>query len=608
MSTTALRPVPNTLEDEVIEFTERLFEQLTTDRERERELKDCLKILDYLDGKQWSSNARFSRSRPVVNKFSRHYWEGIGYLSDLALDFHVKLYDSDNEYNDLEALLNGLAIYWALRSSFEDRTYDVIHYGMLHSGWSKQAWRSSLNGGLGDIEIVGIAPWEIAVEGTGNDPNDAECICFYRVETVKQLIRDYGQVGGRVKPDLAYTTGGASLSSEALRPSHVAKETWAKLADPLKKRLLGDSVPMSEDIYPKAIKKEFWLKDDALNETSQTVVVGPQDENGKPAYNWCYYAEPGMPLYPRGRVIVTAGGAVLADAPNPYWYSHHPFSCYRPYRVPWRLSGLSPTKPWLQMQNITNRIYGGVLDMITAILEPTLIAPKAAFPQGDWEAIDPGAAGGKIKYNNNSPKAPEFAKRAEVPGWVFSYLQEISKEFDMASGASAVSQALGKKQIPGDDALERIISSRSLPIRVQTKSLTSWVRDNGNMAISNMLQFYSMAHRMQILGLKGVTRSDYRPIYGEMRPKGMEGEDFVRKFLFSIKPGSTLAAEKNEKTGVAMELQKRGILSAKGLFRQLDNNFNYQQNREELVDEAKIKILMAGAAAAITGKGSHKAA
>lgn len=593
------------IEEEVLEWTEKLFDEMTNDKERDRMLKDCLRIMDYLEGNQWSQNARFARQRPVVNKFFRHYWEGIGYLSDLALDFNVKLHDSDHEYNPLEKMLNGLSVYWALENSFEERTYDVIHYGMLNSGWSKQCWKSSLNGGLGDMAVIPIAPWNIAVEGTGNDPQDSEVICYYRVETVKQLVREHGKIAEYCAPDTIYSNGGAALSSDSLRPSYVNKETWARLGDPLKKRILGDNAPRADDVYAKTLKKEFWLKDDSVNEGSTTIIVGPKDRYGEPAYNWCYRVEPGEKLYPRGRVIITAGGVVLVDSPNPYWHALMPFSCFRPYRVPWKLNGMSPVKPWVQMQNITNRIYGGILDMIYSILEPTLLAPKAAFPQADFDGLDPGAPGGKIRVNNNAPWKPEFAKKNEIPGYVFNYLQELGKEYDMSSNSSAMSQALSKKQVPGDDALERITNAKSFPVKVQTRSLTNWVREQGRMGVPNILQFYTLAHRMQILGTGGATPSDFRPIYGEARPKGMKGEEFVKKFQFIIKPGSTLASEKNEKTAFGMELQKRGILSARGLFRQLDQNFDYERNKMELIEEAKIKILMAGAAAAVTGKG-HK--
>jgi hypothetical protein len=593
------------LETEVNEWCEKLFEQLTSDKEREREVRDSLRIIEYLEGKQWASNARYARSRPVVNKFHRHYWEGIGFLSDLALDFQIKLYDKLDSFSEFEKLLNELCVYWAKHSHFEDRTYDVIHYGMLHSGWAKLHWKSSLNGGLGDMALEPIAPWNIALASGSNDPNEAEALCHYRVVTLNQLYRDFGEIARRVEPDSVYSQGGANLSSDSLRPSYVNKDVWARLGDPLKKRMLGDAAPSTDDVYPKTLLKGFWLRDDRINESSRSVIVGPS-ENGQPKFSWCYWAEPGEPIYPRGRVINTAGGVVLTDSPNPYWHSRFPFSPFRPLRVPWQLKGASPVRPWMQMQNITNRIYGGLLDFINAILEPTLIAPKAAFPQADWDALDPGMAGGKIRFNNNSPKAPEFAKKAELPGWVFSYLQEIGKEYDMASGASAMSQALGKKQVPGDDALERIMSSRALPIKVQSRALTSWVSEIGEMGIANILQFYTPAHRVAILGTKGISSNDFRPIYGEALPSGMKPEDFVKKYMFTVKPDSTLASQKNEKIGFGLELQKRGLLSARGLFRLLDSNFDFETNKKELIEEAKVKILLAGAAAAATGKGEKK--
>jgi len=125
------------------------------------------------------------------------------------------------------------------------------------------------------------------------------------------------------------------------------------------------------------------------------------------------------------------------------------------------------------------------------------------------------------------------------------------------------------------------------------------------MTVCNMLQFYSVGHRIEILGGDGITSADYRPLYGEVRPVGIEPEAFVRKFAFNIKPGSTLGAEKNDKIQMALLLQQRGLLSARNLFRVLDGNINYETNRNELLSEAKDKLLVAAAAAAISGKGQH---
>ena len=67
------------------------------------------------------------------------------------------------------------------------------------------------------------------------------------------------------------------------------------------------------------------------------------------------------------------------------------------------------------MNNIINRVLGGMQDYLDSVIEPTLVAPKGAMPPSDWDALDAGASGGKIKYNNNAPKPPEFMKKAEFP-------------------------------------------------------------------------------------------------------------------------------------------------------------------------------------------------
>ena len=257
------------------------------------------------------------------------------------------------------------------------------------------------------------------------------------------------------------------------------------------------------------------------------------------------------------------------------------------------------------MNNVINRINGGILDMIIHIIEPTLVAPKAAFPPADWDALDPSAYGAKIKYNNNAPRPPEFQSKRELPAFVLTYLTEISREAESTSTGSAMTQALGKKQVPGGDALEMIKHSRSTPVRVQSRALESFLRDSGYMGICNMLQFYSVAHRIEVLGAQGITEADYNPIYGEARPKGMKPEDFVRRFMFIIKPGSTLAVEKNERIQHAFTLRKMGDLSSRGLFRILDQNFSWDRNKEELLEEARLKLLVAAANAAVTGKGKR---
>lgn len=602
-----------TVEQEVIDWTEQLYKYaVTDDKDREKRIRDTFKIIKYLDGEQWSANARYARSRPVINKFFRHFWEGVGLLTDLSLDFTVNLFNRIDNFSDLEKLLNSLAVHWALRSDFDNSLYDVILYGLLNTGWAKMQWNSSLNGGLGDNEMRSVAPWNIATIGTASDPQAAECMIYYDVVSLNHLLRTYGPVARRVQPDEEYSGGGAKSSfaaGDSLRPSHIGRDQWNRMGGLLRSLVtkrsgldVEQSASMVSPMTQNCLLKEFWLRDDSINEGSQTIVVGPADASGKPKYNWCYYVEPGEKLYPRGRVVVTAGSVVLEDNPNPYWHGQFPFTSFRPYRVPWALEGMSPTRPYLQMQNITNRIWGGVLDMIKSIIEPTLIAPKAAFSQADWDALDPGMSGGKIKYNNNTPRPPEYAKKEHVPPEMLPWKQEVDKEMDINSGTSAIAQALGKNQVPGGDSLETILSTRATPARVQARALTQFVKSAGFQGVCNILQFYSVAHRVAIVGGEGIMPSDFRPIYGSLIPSGMKPENYVQKFQGTIKCSTQLASERLQKIQLALQMRQQGDLSQYNLFRIIGENFDMKQNRQELIEEAKLKVLLAGAAASATGK------
>ena len=595
------------LEKDVVDWCERLYESAVEDQDYQKDVRETLRLLEFIfEDKQWADRSRFSRNKPVLNKAERHYWENASLLTDLALDFQVKSFDHLNDFDPFEAMLNELCTHWAMKNFFEDRIYDVVLYGLLHTGPSKMQWNSALNGGMGDVELVPIAPWQWASLGCGTDPQKSECIIYFTPQTKDHLLLRFGKTAERVECD---ADDGAALSGHFNRPAHITKQSWSSMGPALKRSLGVRTSAGSDNPYPASLVKELWMNDSSRNDRSWTVTVGPCDSKGNPLVNWAYRVEPGEMLYPRGRVICISGGCVLEDQCNPYWHSKKPFPLYRPKRLPWSMKGRSSVKSWVMMNSTINKIFGGYLDSLYAINEPTLIAPKGAFPAGDWESLDPGAAGGRIKYNNNSPRPPEFAKRAEFPfAAAMQATEVISKELDMASGSSAIQQALGKKQVPGEGSLEMILSSRSLPVRLQSRALTSFIEDLGSMGVSNILQFYSSAHRVAILGAKGISPSDFRPIYSSVynSDSGMRPEEFVRKYQMAIRPDNTLTSQRNDKVAVAISLRKTGDLSSRGMFRVVQPGFDFDKNQQELIAEAKIKLAVAAANAALTGKGQSK--
>ncbi len=586
------------LEAEVLAWADSVYDEAERELSDSREMRMTSRLIDYIGGMQWNAKSRYGRSRPTVNRLFRQFIEMAGLLTDIEPDFQVKFANEEEEFVKLQELINEMIVIWARTTDFESELTQSVMWALLHTGYAKIQWNPTMNGGLGDVEFMPLGPLNVMTIGAGNRLQDDECVIARWPVTLESLRRTYGDLAEGVIADLE----SGEPTGEISRPGKISESSWVKL-NPNLKRMLGkkQSMQSRQSRYPKAMLKQFWFRDSARNETGSSLIVGD------PRYNWAYTVEPGEILYPRGRMIVTAGGKVLQDAPNPYWHAMFPFAKLRLIRVPWSANGQSPLESLASMQDIVNRINGGIMDMIRASIEPRMIAPKAAFAQSVWDSLDPGAPGAKIMYNNNTPKAPEYPKPPELPAYVLAMKQDVEKEQDASSGAAAISQAVAKKQVPGGDSLDMIMNSRSIPIRFMGRGLSSFLTDVGTMVSANKMQFETSKSRIRKFGVKGLTDADFEPYFGQWLNKGMQPEEFVKQMVFSIRKGSLLSIEKQDEVQVAFGLRKLGDLSRKGLYRKLGiPNSDVERIEGELLEEAKLKMAMAGAAGAAQHGGHGK--
>ena len=591
VATTVEKP-QNTLEGEVLEWANAVYDEWERDLSDSREIRLTSKLIDYISGQQWNAKSRYGRSRPTVNRIFRQFVEMASLLTDIEPDFKVHFFDQDDTYDQLEKLLNEMVPMWATMTDFEANLTESVMWALINTGYSKQQWNPAMNGGMGDVQFMPLGPLQCGTIGTGGNLQDAECVIARWPVTLEALFRSYGDLARGVRADLE----SGEARGDAMRPGKIAQSSWVRL-NPQLKKMLGKPMPQQQrSRYPKAMLKQFWFKDSSINESSKSIPVGREGAN------WAYMVEPGCALYPRGRMIVCAGDKILQDQPNPYWHAQFPFAKLRLIRVPWSASGVSPLDPIAMMSDIVNRINGGIMDMIRAAIEPKLVAPKAAFAQSVWDSMDPGAPGAKVMYNNNSPSKPEYPKPPELPAYVLTMKQDVEKEQDASSGAAAIGQAMSKKQVPGGDSLDMILNSRSIPIRFMGRGLNSFLVDVGTQVVAIKMQFENAKNRVKKFGVKGLTDADFEPYYGSLLNKGMQPEEFVRQIISEIRKGSLLAIEKQDEVQVAFVLRKMGDLSRKGLYRKLGLSQADQDRIEaELAVEMAQKVQLAAAA----GAGSH---
>jgi len=588
------------LEAEVLDWANSVYEEADSELMSSPESKQVQRVIDFLEGKQWASTARHGRSRPVANRVVRQFVEMASMLTDIQPDVRVKFTDADENYSEVESLMNRMLTDWTYMSDFEQELVQVVMYGLISYGPVKVQWNPYLRNGMGSNDFQPLSPLDfLQIGASGRLQAEAEVCIVRRVVTKPWLVRRFGEVAYGVQPDIE-----SEMSATPQRPNAVSSRRWAKLS-PLMRNIhsklanSGAGAPTTK--FPKVIYKEFWFKDDSIWDGSESIIIGD------PNACWSYRVEPGMPKYPRGRVLAVAGGRVLEDAPNPYWHGRFPFAIYRPLRVPWKFAGQSIMDPLCAMQAILNRIEGGVLDVINSTIEPTMMAPMAAFSDQDKDSIDPGAPGGKIFYRNNSPRPPEFRKPPELGNYTMPMRDGIDKEMAMNSGAAAVNQTLQKKQIPGGDSLEMIVNSRAGNIRLYGRGLQSFMEEVGVMVVSNMLQFETADKRVAQYGSKGLTDSDFHPYYKHLCPATMEPEDFVRNVSFTIRRGSLLAIERTDELAQMSQLRRAGEIDHTTFLEFLNSKFNANLNisliQRRLDEESAKKAQMAMA----MGQAAHQA-
>lgn len=590
------------MEGEVIQWADTALRQAEEESASLLSNRLIPRIIQYLSGNQWPSRpTAYGNSRPVTNRMFRQYWEIISLLTDGKPEPEIKVYDGDEGYSEIQKLIGELLEVWAAKPNYPDALQDIIGFGLLARGIGKVQWNRHLSGGMGDVEILSINPLNFYTLGGDGSVDNAECCIETRMVAIASLKRQFGSLADGIEPEPM-----GLPNSQVMRPRQLSSAEWSKLA-PNMQRILGVKAGggLPEQLFPMVRQRIYWLRDPALNEGSQTVRVG------KEYANWSYLVEPGMPLFPRGRLLVCAGRKVLNDTCNPYFHAMHPYIEMIPLKPAWGADGMSLMGNLIGPQDIINRIMAGLLETIKAGLTPTIITPQGAISRGDLDNISTTISGGKLEYNimKTQGQKPEFRKQPETPQLALPFLNMTMREMDQTTGSAAVDAAAQKEQIPSHDTMEMIQNSRSGMVRLMGRRLEGFLNRGGQMVTSNMLQFYSVGHRVAILGQKGITASDFSPLYGSLLSGGMMPEQFVRKFQFSIRPGSALSFDKETRAQMATILTERGLLSQRGMWRALNaagSNVDIEKNELELIQEAKIKIALAALGSAAAGKGKGK--
>jgi hypothetical protein len=580
---------------QILRYRESAREQARQMHRMNMEADQVHKYLRFLSGQQYPDRYRKWRSKFTDNRLQRVRYDHLALLTDTRPVIDVA--SSVEAYKPIADVLDKVMRYeW----HHLDVDMKLVTAADIAYAYGTSFWRMGA-ASPGSMNIVPCGPDQVMPIQPTFSIQDATAVLYRTWKSVQWLKNKFPLTTDGIEREILNSALAANSSVSTLdagynRPSHIDELTWNGLA-PAARRLVGKKgePPGANNFgqYFKSIEaEELWVDDMTPNESAQTVVVRdpfiPLD-----SHNWHYKVKPGQRLWPYKRQIIFAGSRVLSDGPSPYWHGQYPFATLRFNPVFWSFWGLSKYRDLIPLNQAMNEIVAGCMDLIERALNPVALTKEGGVPPAAWKAFYPDLPGMKLRVGQNTSlnDALRYMDAPNIPQYVVNMLQGwLAPEFDRLSGSVDIQAMAKKKQVPGGDTLEQMRDSQQTGMRLEERMLEVFMRDAGNLAIPNILQFYSTDQRMRMLGADGVTMEDFNFSGKDLMPEGYKEDrrDFFKNISFNIVPGSSHGGAKDRTKQVAMALAARHQISLQEMWRRLEMGIDPKKMMTEMKEEAEI--------------------
>ncbi len=521
-------------------------------------------------------------------------------------------YTTNNHRHDQSAVMaTKLARAWWLGSQADMRFADGIAW-CLPGG--SAAMRLVYNRSKGEQELQA---WDVrdVLPVRPNDYNDYDsgyAVIGRKESTVNYLRALYPLKAKRIQPDRDGSSARVGTGS--------LWDKFTNVASPLLKGLLRDASRSASQLkVPSCDTYTIEVKDDSLNKTGQTVLMGPHDSQGRPEAPWSYAVEPGDPLYPRGRVIVCTKTTVLYDGPNIYWHGRFDFLKLTLDQWPYSFLGKPPLVDLLPLQQSYDEGWQLLGNTIKKLQRPGIIADKNSVSKAMWEKLDTALPGMKAMQNPSMGKGMQVVEtNPAIIQSVLPYLAAIAQEMSFVSGSSDITNMASAAQIPASETIEKMLEAMNPAIRARSRTLEAFLRPLAQMVLANMMEFMTMKKRVRMLGPEGSVLEDFDADPGTLVPDFVHDEDhdhlgnittsarlrgprsrydraltFLSQFTMNIQPGSLLAASEISRKLLYLQLARAGWMDIMSLYEALGI-----PNPKQVIDrlQAQQSMGLAGAA------------
>ena len=576
-------PIQESSHDAILSrWCEAVFEEAKDDLERNDEIVQIDRAINYLMGKQWVERRPSYKAAPVANRLWTNLVQLISYLTDIRPSFEIK---SNNKLYDTHAkVLNKMITAWFMNEDIDMSLAMIIIHAALTIGYGRLVWNPDLRNGSGELELTPLGAMDL-IPIRPSHTLQRSIGCIYRCPKPLSWFKEkYPLKGFRVPIDKEY-------SQYTSTPNQNLWTRGMQVMSPQMRRLFGQSsTQIKESVIPMALYREFWLRDNQRNTSNKEIWVG---NAGDSSGEYGYMVRPGEKIYPRGRLIIMGGPVPLFDGPNPFYHGLFPFSCLRLNRVPWQWPGISEFRNQMPLQDIMNNVLAGILDAVKKAVNPQLLAPDNAFGAAVKKNLDPNMPNAKIFYSPSSIAAPFYAPSPVLPGFVFQTMLYAQQELDSQSGFLDMTGISRRGVVPAGDTLEQLKEGQQTLVRLKVRYIEDFVKQMGTQWVPNAFQFYTMERRMQMLGSDGLTWEDFDWNPGTMVPADIPPAEHWKSFSFMMVPGSLLKSAREPQPQLMLMLRRMGDMDLKNMLDSLDLGGLYQSVVKGIQEEGADILIQA---------------
>lgn len=318
-----------------------------------------------------------------------------------------------------------------------------------------------------------------------------------------------------------------------------------------------------------------YLHDRTTNLTAKPITMG------QPGAAWAYVVQPGQPLYPRGRLIVSTDEMILYDGPNTYGHGLFPVCRLRLWSVPWQFLGVPLFNDLLPVQDAINDTVNDIRLGLQQWLDPDIVYNRNAVSESTMRTLDPRRPGKRVKINSafGEPYAKQDGPSPQILTLALEMWKELTTKHNDLSGTANLAALLQLRQLPSADTIQKYYEALTPEIRQEARMVEAFMRDLAEMTKVNYFQFLSSTKRRMILGDAGVLLEDFDFDPGKMVPALRPGQSgytkeldadlttpdqrsqwFAKQFVFVVAPNSILAMHATERKMMTMQEARMGYV------------------------------------------------